>query len=77
MKEIKECSIQKMGNEQKCCLIVIFVSLVSRRFRLVPLLRFAYAMKESIKNKNFVVRALKTKQAGNVFLVAARKIRPW
>ena len=75
MKEIKECSIQKTGNEQKCCLIVIFVSLVSRRFRLVP--RFAYAMKESIKNKNFVVRTLKTKQAGNVFLVAARKIRPW
>ena len=33
----------KNGNEQKCRL-VIFVSSVSRRFRLVA--RFAYAMKE-------------------------------
>ena len=56
---------------------MIFLSSVSRRFgpgslsvelkyvRIIA--RFAYAMKEDIKNKNFVVRALKTKQVGNVF----------
>ena len=34
--------------------------------------------KKTWKNKNFIVRALKTKQVGNVFRsVAARKIRPW
>ena len=53
-----------MGNEQKCRL-VIFVSSVSRHFGLVA--TFAYAMKENIENKNFVVRALKTKQVGYVF----------
>ena len=56
---------------------MIFLSSVSRRFGLGSLsvelkyvriiARFAYAMKEDIKNKNFVVRALKTKQVGNVF----------
>ena len=56
---------------------MIFLSSVSRRFgpgslsvelkyvRIIA--RFAYAMKEDIKNKNLVVRALKTKQVGNVF----------
>ena len=59
---IKECSIQKTGNEHKCR--VIFVSSVSRRFGLVA--RFAYAMKQN-KTKNFVVRTLQTKQVGNLF----------
>ena len=63
-KEIEEYSTQKSGNEQKCRL-VIFLSSVSRRFRLVA--RFAYTTKENIKkkNRNFVLRALK--QVGNVF----------
>ena len=59
---------------------MIFLSSVSRRFgpgsssvelKYVKIIaRFAYAMKEDIKNKNFVVRALKTKQVGNVFFAA-------
>ena len=53
-----------MGNKQKGHL-VIFVSSVSRLFGLVE--RLACAMKENIKNKNFEVHALKTKQVGNVF----------
>ena len=67
---------KKAGNQKKCRL-VLFLGSVSRRFgpgsssmelkyvRIIA--RFAYAMKENIKNKNFVVRALKTKQVGNVF----------
>ena len=45
IRESKQRNVQykKTGNEQKCRL-VIFVSSVSRRFRLVA--RFAYAMKE-------------------------------
>ena len=33
-------------------------------------------MKENIKNKNFVVRALKTKQVGNVFFLKKKKLTP-
>ena len=55
---------------KKSAVLPYFVSSVSRRFGLQVRknrCRFACAMKESTKNKNFVVRALKTKQVGNVF----------
>ena len=65
-----------MFNTKQKCRLVIFVSSVSRLFGLVT--RFAYAMKENkTKQKDFIVRALKIKQVGDVFSsVAARKIPP-
>ena len=55
---------------KKSAVLPYFVSSVSRRFGLQVRknrCRFACAMQESTKNKNFVMRALKTKQVGNVF----------
>ena len=65
-----------MFNTKQKCRLVIFVSSVSRLFGLVT--RFAYAMKENkTKQKDFIVRALKIKQVGDVFSsVATKKIPP-